>query len=93
MAAHPALHALTAAALTTAILATRSERDTRSGASTARPPWRRTAPRTTSADTAHERVAELHAKLLDPALRDTDAHLDRRNKLTSLYPHPDGEHR
>ncbi|MET9324176.1 hypothetical protein ABZX75_29020 [Streptomyces sp. NPDC003038] len=99
MAEHPALHALTAAALTTAILAvrwwaTRSVRDTQYGASTARAPWRRTAPRTTSADTdaAHERVTDLHAEFLDPALRDTDAHLDQYwSKLTSLYPNREGE--
>ncbi|MDX3539141.1 hypothetical protein PV721_33430 [Streptomyces sp. MB09-01] len=97
MAAHPALHALSAAVITTAILAarwwaTRSARDTRHGVS--RPPWRRAAPTAPSAETAHERGAELHAELLDPALRDTDAHLDRYwSKLASLYPNREGERR
>ncbi|MEU9305639.1 hypothetical protein [Streptomyces sp. NPDC048269] len=96
MAAHPALHALSAAALTAAILAarwwaTRSARDARYSASTARP-GRRAAPATTRADAAHERVAELHPELLDPALRDTDALLDQYwSKLASLYPNRDGQ--
>lgn len=72
MAAHPALHA--AAALTTAVVlarwwATRAVRDTH-GASAAKAPWRRTAPQSTSADAAHERVAELHTSFLDLTLRE-----------------------
>ncbi|MEU9304961.1 hypothetical protein [Streptomyces sp. NPDC048269] len=98
MAAHPGLHALTAAALATAVLvarwrATRAARDTH-GASAARSPWRRTGSQPTSADTALARVAELHSSFLDPTLRETDAHLEQYwNKLTSLYPHRDGERR
>lgn len=98
MAAHSGLHALTAAAVTTAVLlarwwATRAARDPH-GASAAKAPWRRTAPQTTGADTAHAGVDELHASLLDPTLRETDAHLEKYwNKLSSLYPHRDGQRR
>ncbi|MFF1414581.1 hypothetical protein ACFVX6_33215 [Streptomyces sp. NPDC058289] len=97
VAAHPGLHALTAAALTTAVLlarwwTTRAARDTH-GASAARAPWRRTAPPPADA-TAHHHVAELHTSFLDPALREADAHLEQYwNKLTSLYPHRDGRRR
>lgn len=96
MAAHHALHAV--AALTTAALlarwwATRAVRDTH-GASSAKAPWRRTAPPPSKADAAPDRVAELHTSFLDPALRETDAHLEQYwNKLTSLYPYRDGERR
>ncbi|MFF3215620.1 hypothetical protein ACFYYB_33955 [Streptomyces sp. NPDC002886] len=98
VAAHHGLHALTAAALSTAVLlarwwVTRAARDTH-GASAARAPWRRTAPPPAGAGTAHNHVAELHTSFLDPALRETDTHLEQYwNKLTSLYPHRDGQHR
>ncbi|GGY97697.1 hypothetical protein GCM10010343_23880 [Streptomyces avidinii] len=98
VAAHHGLHALTAAALATALLvarwrATRAERDTH-GASAAKAPWRRTASQPTNTDSASARVAELHTSFLDPTLREADAHLEQYwNKLTSLYPHRDGERR
>ncbi|MFF3015454.1 hypothetical protein [Streptomyces sp. NPDC057939] len=96
MAAHHALHAA-AAVTTVALLArwwiTRAARDAH-GASAARAPWRRTAPPPTSVDAAHDRLAELHASFLDPALREADAHLEQYwNKLTSLYPHRDAGRR
>ncbi|MFD9300815.1 hypothetical protein ACFWB1_37930 [Streptomyces goshikiensis] len=90
MAAHSGLHAVTAAALTTAVLvarwwATRQIRQEQHGASAARTPWRRATP--AAADTPHERLAELHASLLDPALRETDAYLEQYwKKIRSLYP-------
>lgn len=96
MAAHHGLHAIAAAALTTAVLlarwwATRAVPSAQ-GASAARPPWRRTAPQPAPAETAADHVAELHATFLDPALRETDAHLEQCwNKLTSL--HRDSEQR
>ncbi|MFI8200484.1 hypothetical protein ACIF6K_28870 [Streptomyces sp. NPDC085942] len=38
--------------------------------------------------------AELHASFQDPALRETDVHLEQYgNKLASLNPHRDGERR
>jgi hypothetical protein len=44
--------------------------------------------------TAGDRVAELHASFLDPALRETDAYLEQYwSKLKSLYPQRDSEHR
>ncbi|OKI49165.1 hypothetical protein [Streptomyces sp. MJM1172] len=96
MAARHGLHALTAAALGTPALLVarwRATRDTH-GASAAKAPWRRTAPPPTSADSAFARVAELHASFLDPTLRDTDTQLEQYwSKLTSLYPHRDGERR
>ncbi|WP_331739991.1 hypothetical protein OG590_38765 (plasmid) [Streptomyces goshikiensis] len=94
MAARHGLHALTAAALATMLVARwRATRDTH-GASAAKAPWRRTASPPTSADSAFARVAELHASFLDPTLRETDAHLEQYwNRLTSLYPHRDGERR
>ncbi|MER5312605.1 hypothetical protein ABT034_33050 [Streptomyces sp. NPDC002773] len=97
MAAHPGLHTLAAAALTAAVLlarwwATRAVRDAHGAA--AKAPWGRTAPPPADVDSAPDRVAELHASFLDPALRETDAHLEQYwNKLTSLYPHRDGERR
>ncbi|MFD4030761.1 hypothetical protein ACFWVP_09540 [Streptomyces sp. NPDC058637] len=97
MAAHHGLHAI-AAALTTAVLlarwwATRAVQDAH-GAGAARTPWRRTPPEPAPAETADDRVAELHAAFLDPALRETDAYLEQYwNKLTSLYPRRDSEHR
>lgn len=101
MAAHPGPHtlavaALTTAALTTAVLltrwwATRAARDAH-GASAAKAPWRHSAPSPAGEDSAPDRVAELHASFLDPALRETDTHLEQYwNNLTSLYPHRDGE--
>ncbi len=98
MAAHPGLHTLAAAALTAAVLltrwwATRAVRDAH-GASAAKAPWRRTAPPPAGEEFAPDRVTELHASFLDPALRETDAHLEQCwNKLASLYPHRDGERR
>ncbi|MGW6862205.1 hypothetical protein [Streptomyces xanthophaeus] len=98
VAAHPGLPTLAAAAFTTAVLlarwwATRAVRDAH-GASAAKAPWRRAAPPPAGTDTVHERVVELHASFLDPALRETDAHLEQYwNKLTSLYPHRDSERR
>lgn len=79
MAAHPGLHALTAAALTGALMAarwwTRRRADSADhGASAARAPWRRTPPCPTGAHTAHARVAELHAALLDPAAAENNIH-------------------
>lgn len=97
MAAHPGLHTLAAAALTTAVLlarwwATRAVRDAH-GASAARAPWRR-AVHPPAGESVSDRVAELHASFLDPALKETDAHLEQYwNKLTALYPHRDGERR
>ncbi|MEJ8642138.1 hypothetical protein WKI68_12935 [Streptomyces sp. MS1.HAVA.3] len=98
MAAHHRLPAITAAALTTAMLlarwrATRAAHDAH-GASAAKAPWRRTAPPPAAAGTAVGRVAELHTSFLEPALRETDAHLAQYwNKLKSLYPHREGERR
>lgn len=98
MAAHPGLHAIAAAALTAAVLltrwwATRAVRDAR-GASAARTPWRRTAPQPGPVQAADDRLAELHASLLDPALRETDAYLEQYwNKLKSFYPHRDNQRR
>ncbi|MFE5620992.1 hypothetical protein ACFQ8S_02865 [Streptomyces virginiae] len=91
MAAHHGLHAI-AAALTAVLLtrwATRAIKDAH-GASTARAPWRRTAPQPARANTGGDRVAELHASFLDPALRETDAYLAQYwNRLEPLYPHRD----
>ncbi|MGW7440866.1 hypothetical protein [Streptomyces sp. NPDC054849] len=98
VAAHPGLHTLAAAALTAAVLlarwwATRAVRDAH-GASAAKAPWRRAAPSPASEESAPDRAAGLHASFRDPALRETDAHLEQYwNKLTSLYPHRDGERR
>lgn len=82
MAAHPGLHAVTAAALTTAVLvarrwATRTLRREQHGPSAARAPWRRVTPAAAGSDTLNERLAALHASLLDPALRETDAYLEQ----------------
>ncbi|MGW0366683.1 hypothetical protein [Streptomyces sp. NPDC002990] len=98
MAAHHGLHAIAAAALTSTVLlvrwwATRTVQDAH-GASAARTPWRRTAPQPTSADTAGDSLAELHASFLEPPLWETDAYLEQHwNKLKSLYPHRDSERR
>ncbi|MFJ2821907.1 hypothetical protein ACIO7M_12420 [Streptomyces toxytricini] len=94
MAAHHGLYAIAAAALTTAILLTRwcathAVRDV-NGAGAARTPWRRTTPHNAPAQPAGDRVAELHASFLDPALRETEAHLEQHwNTLESLHPHRD----
>ncbi|MGW0551946.1 hypothetical protein, partial [Streptomyces altiplanensis] len=98
VAAHPGLHPLAAAALTAAVLLARwwTTRAVRGphGASAAKAPWRRAAPPPTGEESVPDRVAELHASFLDPALRETDAHLEQYwNKLTSLYPHRDGKRR
>ncbi len=91
MTAHPGLHAVTAAAVTAAVLvarwwAIRNVRQEQHGASAARAPWRRATP-AAAADTPHERLAALHASLLDPALRETDAYLEQYwTKIRSLYP-------
>ncbi|MFF3728665.1 hypothetical protein ACFYYM_40685 [Streptomyces erythrochromogenes] len=97
MAAHHRLPAITAAALTTAMLLARW-RATRAahtrGASTAKAPWRRTAPPPAAAGTSDDHVAELHTSFLEPALQETDAHLEQYwNKLKSLYPHHERRHR
>ncbi|MFE5680335.1 hypothetical protein ACFQ7B_19110 [Streptomyces erythrochromogenes] len=98
MAAHHRLTAFTAAALTTAMLLARW-RATRAaqthGASTAKAPWRRTAPPPApTAGTSDDRVADLHTSFLEPALQETDAHLEQYwTKLKSLYPHHDGKRR
>ncbi|MFD3697932.1 hypothetical protein ACFWUZ_17535 [Streptomyces sp. NPDC058646] len=77
MAARHRLHAVAAAALTTAVLlarwwAIRALRGAH-GASAARTPWRAAAPQQGGADTTGDRVAALHASSLDPTLRETDA--------------------
>ncbi|MEU4360133.1 hypothetical protein [Streptomyces virginiae] len=96
MAAHLRLHAVTAAAVTTAVLltrwwATRAVREEHD-ADGAGAPWRRTVPPPADAQAAPDRVAALHAAYLDPALRETDAHLEQYwKKITSLYPHHDSE--
>ncbi|MFC9819253.1 hypothetical protein OHA91_03340 [Streptomyces erythrochromogenes] len=98
MAAHHRLPAITAAALTTAMLlarwrATRAAHDAH-GASAAKAPWRRTAPPPAAAGTADDRVAAPHTSFMGPALRETDAHLEQYwNKLKFLYPQRDDERR
>ncbi|CAL9629940.1 hypothetical protein SUDANB99_06003 (plasmid) [Streptomyces sp. enrichment culture] len=92
MAAHPGLHAVTAVALTTAVLAarwwaTRTMRREQHGPSAPRAPWHRATPAVAGSDTPHERLAALHASLLDPALRETDAYREQYwKKIRSLYP-------
>ncbi|MFD3936604.1 hypothetical protein ACFWSF_22805 [Streptomyces sp. NPDC058611] len=97
MPAHHAVHALAATAATAAaVLAarwwtTRARRPSGHGASAARAPWRRTAPAPDPARVGHQRVAELHAALLeprdDPGFRATDAELDRYWKnIAPFYP-------
>ncbi|MFC9818096.1 hypothetical protein ACFVJM_39285 [Streptomyces virginiae] len=97
MAAHHRLTAITAAALTTAMLLARW-RATRAvhthGASTAKAPWRRAVPAPAAGGTSDDLVADLHVSFLEPALQETDAHLEQYwNKLKSLYPHHDGKRR
>ncbi|GAA3020135.1 hypothetical protein [Streptomyces fulvorobeus] len=95
MPANPGLHALAAAALTTAVLlarwwATRAARETR-GAGAAASPRRRAAPAPAGENSVPDCVAQMHTSLLDPALREADAHLEQYwHKLTALYPHHDG---
>ncbi|MGW7461343.1 hypothetical protein [Streptomyces sp. NPDC054797] len=104
MAEHHGPHVLAAAALTAALTAaatvgvlawrwrfTRARRDTGHGASTARAPWRRTAPTPAAAEAGRQRVVTLHAAYLDQAgdqaLKTADAHLDRYwASIAPLYP-------
>ncbi|MER7108672.1 hypothetical protein [Streptomyces sp. NPDC000229] len=95
MAPHRDLHALTAAALTAMVLAARwwsvSRHRRRYGqASAAKASWPRTASHAPSPDPQGDRLAELHASMLDPTadqnLRETDGHLDHYwQQLQPLY--------
>ncbi|WP_141662899.1 hypothetical protein [Streptomyces sp. Wb2n-11] len=95
MAPHRDLHALTAAAVTATVLAARwwsvsRHRWPYRRASAAKAPWWRIAPQAPSLDPGVDRLAELHASMLDPtagqALRETDGHLDRYwRRLQPLY--------
>lgn len=82
MAAHLRHHAIAAAAVTTAVLLA-----TRWWA--ARAAWAgHDAEGVGTPGPRADRVADLHAAYLEPALRETDAHLERYwNKITSLYLH------
>ncbi|MGW6413907.1 hypothetical protein [Streptomyces sp. NPDC055055] len=97
MSDHDGLHALTAAALTAAAVlvrrrvyrAARGARD----AGAEGPPWRR-AVSPPNAETAPDRVAELHASFAEPPLREAEAHGEPcGNRRESAYPRHEGDHR